>query len=108
MRASLRAEYQIYDIRDERVLDLAGLVAWLPPGCALWRSVGGPLSWSEEAHLLNLMEYRLRGLLYQNSGSKGRKPDPPKPPEYAHEREVRDEAQNRKATAYLRRQSKVG
>ena len=110
MRASLRAEYQVRDIRDERVLDLAGMVVWLSPGCALWRSVGGPLAWSEETHLLNVVEFRLRTLVWMQTedAKKGRnRPKPPEAPKYAGELSRESDAMARKAEAH-RRRSKVG
>lgn len=106
LRASLRAEYQIRDLRTERVSELASLVAWLPPGCALWRSTGGPLAWSGEVHTLNLVEYRLRELAWMQSkdAATGKnRPKPPDVPKYAHERDSEDAGARRKADAYRRR-----
>jgi hypothetical protein len=109
LRASLRAEYQVRDLRAESVRRLAEMMAWLPPGCALWRSFGGPLSLSAEAARLDLVEYRLRVLAWQQTedGSKGRnRPDPPTAPPYAGERRRSDAEAERKAAAYLRRQGR--
>lgn len=90
-----------------RVRDVADLVAWLPAGCALWLSVGGPASKAQDVRQLESVAYLLQVLAYQNAGGKGRKPEPPKDPEWAHEREARENAQNAKAAAYLRRQDRL-
>jgi hypothetical protein len=96
------------DPRCEPVRSLADLTAWLPPGCALWRSVGGPLSESQELSELRVIEYRLRLLawLQTKDGSAGKnRPDPPKPPKLAREREATVSSIGRKAEAYRRRRS---
>lgn len=51
----------------------------LPAGCAFWQSVGGPLAWTAEMHLLALIEYRAHALGYTG---KGRKPELIKPPPF--------------------------
>ena len=83
LRASLRAEYGI-DLRNPgmNILDLADMVGGLPPGCALWRSVGGPMAYSPEAQLLVAVEYRLHVLQWfkTKDGKDGR--NPPKPIEF--------------------------
>lgn len=87
------------------------MTAWLPPGCALWRSVGGPLSWSEETHLLNIVDYRLQVLAWQQSkdGSTGKnRPKPPANPKYAREKEAAVDETQRKADAYRKRQRLTG
>ena len=109
LRASLRAEYQIRDIRTESVRDLPGLVAWLPDGCALWRSMGGPKAWSAETAMLHRVEYRLCILAWQKteSGSKGlNQPVPPTPPPYAGEAERSDREMSKRAEAWQRRQAR--
>lgn len=88
-------------------LDVADLVAWLPPGCALWRSVGGPASLSEEAREMRLLEFRLRVLDWRFRGSKGKRPEPIPDPPYAHERRKADDAMRRKAEAHKRRQGRT-
>ncbi|MFZ4894634.1 DUF5361 domain-containing protein [Plantibacter sp. Mn2098] len=83
------------------------LVAWLPPGCALWRSVGGPLAWSEETHQLNIIEFRLRVLDWRRTpdGEKGKnQPKPPVPPPYAGDVRAGDEHAEKQAAAHRRRQ----
>ncbi len=95
------------DLRAESVRQLAAMMAWLPPGCALWRSLGGPLSLSAEAARLDIIDYRLRVLAWQQTedGSKGRnRPEPPEAPPYAGERRRAAAEAERKASAYLRRQ----
>jgi len=75
--------------------ELADLVHHLPPGCALWRSTGGPLAWTDETHTLVGALHRLEILAWQQTedGHKGRKmPTPIEPPPLAHEREEAEEA----------------
>lgn len=86
------------------VADLADLTLWLPPGCALWQSVGGPMAWSIDQRLLNTIEYRLHVLDWRQA--KGQKPKLAADPPYAHERAEQDATIRRKADAYLRRQAK--
>lgn len=106
MRAALRATYQIdLDNPGMSVAHLAQHVIWLPPGCALWISVGGPLAWSADQRILNAVEFRLRVLDWRKTKSKT-KPLPVADPPYAHERAQQDASIQRKADAYLRRQRK--
>ena len=94
-------------IRDAYTLgEVADLVSWLPAGCALWQAVGGPAAMSVEGHELRAIEYRLRDLAWMEAGGKkaGRRPDPPKPIPFAHEKRAAESEMNRKAAAYLRRQ----
>lgn len=84
--------------------ELADLVVWLPPGCALWMDVGGPAALTMEARELRRVSYWLRVLDYRERGNKGEKPKPDPEPEYAHERRVQEDTMKRKAEAYLRRQ----
>jgi hypothetical protein len=86
------------------VADLADLTLWLPPGSALWISVGGPMALSTDQRLLNTIEFRLRVLDWRKT--KGTKPTLPADPPYAHERAAKVETIRRKADAYLRRQAK--
>lgn len=81
-------------------LEVADLVMELPGGCAFWRSTGGPLAWSDTQHMLARIDLRLREQLWQGAGKKGApKPEPMKPPPFAHEAEVQQvrlsEAQRR-------------
>lgn len=90
-------------------LELADLVGFLPDGCALWRSTGGPRAWSEETHLLNLVEYRLRLLVWQKTeaGRKGnQKPELTKPPAHALEKRSEQNKQSIRATAWEARQAR--
>lgn len=107
LRASVRAEYGM-DLRDPGVtlLDLADLVAGLPPGCALYRAIGGPLAWSDEVHMLAAVEFRLRVLAWQKTddGSRGRnQPKPIDPPKSVYEKQAEQRELSRRAQAYLKR-----
>lgn len=62
--------------------ELADLTAELPAGCAFWQSVGGPLSWSPEMHLLAQIDHGIRAMAWQQHG-KGNRPKPLQPPPYA-------------------------
>lgn len=108
MRASLRVEYQITDMRAESVLELADLVAWLPPGSPLWRAYGGPMAQSAELAKLVEIEFRLRELSWMQSkdGAAGRnRPKPPEAPKYAREREAEEAEAMRKAEWWQRHHS---
>lgn len=86
--------------------DLAEIVVNLPPGCAFWRSFGGPLSLTDEAHILRAVEYDLQILAWRQTedGQKGRNPpEPPAPPRYAHERAAEEERTNKRLAAWRRR-----
>lgn len=86
--------------------DLADLVANLPPGCALWRAIGGPLAWSQETHMLAAIEFRLRVLAWMKTqdGAKGRKPPKPiDPPKSVYDARAEDDRLFSRAQAYLRR-----
>lgn len=110
MRASLQSVYGIrLAAHDYGVLELADLVANLPPGCALWRAAGGPLAWSDEAHLLARVEYGVRVLAWMKTedGSKGRKPpEALEPPRAAGEVRAEEAAQEQKADAWMLRQQR--
>ena len=93
---TVRGEYSPFDLAD--------LVAWFPAGCAFWRSVGGPASWSPEERALYGLDFQVRVLDYRMRQSKGEKPKPYPEPEYASQRRAESQKQNRKAAAYLRRQ----
>lgn len=91
------------------VLELADLVAFLPDGCALWQSVGGPRAWSPETHLLNLVEYRLRILDWRKTqdGSKGKnQPKLHKAPPLAHETQAEQSKESARARAWEARQER--
>lgn len=88
-----------------RVDDLADLVAWLPPGCALWRATGGELAWPVEMHGLASIDVNVRGLLWQNAGNKNApKPEPWEPPQLASVRQEEEMVTSRRAERYLKRQ----
>lgn len=91
---------------DLSLSDLADLTANLPPGCALWRSTGGPVAWSSETHMLAAVEFRLQVLAWQKTedAKSGRnKPAPIDPPRPTHEIEHEQRELSRRAEAYLRR-----
>lgn len=83
LRASLRAEYGI-DLRNPRmnVLDLADMVGGLPPGCALWRAVGGPMGYTPEAQLMVAIEFRLHQLVWFKTKDAKTGANAPKPIEF--------------------------
>lgn len=108
LSASLLSVYGIR-VNDRSPLELADLVAWLPPGCPLWRAIGGPLAWSDEMQMLSVVDFRLRVLAWQQTddGHKGRKaPTPPKPPPYAHERDAEKQKITARAAAHAERASR--
>ena len=92
-----------------RVSDLADLVVWLPAGCALWLSVGGPAALSDVRREARMIEFRLRELLWLQAGGKkaGRHPQPPEEPAFAHEKAVDESVEARKAAAHMRRQARI-
>lgn len=110
MRASLRATYGldlrvVLKARDMPAGDLADLVAWLPLGCPLWRSYGGPASLTDETRMLRSLEYTVQVLDYHaGRHGKGKRPTPPKDPDLAHEKRAKEDKQRRKGEALLRRQ----
>ena len=106
LRASLLAEYGIRLVRGESIVFLGDLFGNLPLGCAVWRAIGGPLAWSEESHRLNLIEYRLRVIAWQQSkdGRENRNhPKPPESPPYADEGSREHAHAQRQAAAHKRR-----
>src|SRR5699024_7976653 len=102
---SLRAVYGI-DLRNPgmRWDDLADLVAWLPPGCALWRDTGGPLAWSEEVRMLSVVELRLRQSQWQAAGDR-MKPQPEQwePPPFKSDQRAKQVRTDRRAVRYMKR-----
>ena len=90
-----------------RLDDLADLVAWLPPGCALWRATGGELAWPLEMHGLASVDLNVRGLIWQNAGDKNApKPEPWEPPPLAADERAEQKVVDRRAERYLKRQQK--
>ena len=112
MRASLQAVYgiRLSVVRGQLgALELADLVAFLPDGCALWQSVGGPRAWSAETHVLNQVEFRLRVLDWRKTqdGSKGKnQPKPHKTPALSHEVQAEESKQSTRAAAWEARQQR--
>ncbi|WP_420896778.1 DUF5361 domain-containing protein [Microbacterium oxydans] len=109
--ASLHA---VYGLRQSdhglRVLELAGRVAHLPPGCALWRATGGPLAWTDETHMLSRVDYGVRVLAWMKTedGQKGRNaPKPEEPPTVAGEVRAEEERMNARAEAWTARQARM-
>lgn len=109
LSASLMAEYgQRLSTPSVDALELADLVVSLPPGCAFWRSWGGPMARSVEEKALHLIDYRLRELMRQNyktNGGKGGedpKPieDPPAAGAVKAEEQRMSEAQRRFAARF--------
>ena len=109
LRASLMAEYQLRldEARSWPAQELAALVAWLPPGAALWRDMGGPASLSEEVRMLRAVEFGLRVLDWRMRQGKGARPKPLPDPPYAHERREQQQKQRRKADSFMRRQNRT-
>lgn len=105
MRASLLAEYGVrLSVPGCGVLELADLVAYLPPGCALWRAAGGPLAWSDEVQMLARVEHGVRVLAWMKTeaGSKGQNPPKPVEPPPPAGQVAQEEAQeSARADAYM-------
>jgi hypothetical protein len=110
LRASLQAVYGIrLAAHDYGVLELADLVANLPPGCALWRAAGGPLAWTDEVHMLARVEHGVRVLAWMKTedGAKGRKfPEAAEPPLASGEVKQEEARMEQKADAWLLRQQR--
>lgn len=87
-------------------LKTADLVAWLPPGSPVWRSFGGPAAISDEHRALQMLDYTVRVVDFHVRKGKGKKPQPPKNPPFAHEKRSEDAKVRRKAEALVRRQHK--
>jgi len=99
LRASFWAVYGFpYESLDP--LDAADLTSWLPAGCALWLSVGGPASIWQEVRELQEVNYRLKILAWMQTedAQKGRnQPSPPEPIPYSDEIQARAEAEENHA-----------
>lgn len=63
------------------------------------------MAWSAEQRVLNMIEFRLRVLGYYKAG--GTKPEPPRNPPYATDRDAKEQTANRKMEAWQRRQNKT-
>lgn len=88
----------------EEPSNLAELVAWLPPGSPVWRSFGGPAAISDEVRAIQMLDYTTRVVDFHLVKGKGKKPQPPKTPPYAHEKRSEDARVRRKAEALVQRQ----
>lgn len=109
--ASFRTEYQMPLVGHGLSLtDFADLVAWLPRGCQLWKSMGGPAAWSDETEMLSMVEYHLRVASWQQTknGQSGRnRPEPIKHPPYAFEARAESDIALARAEKWRRRQNKT-
>lgn len=107
--ASFRTEYQMPIVGHGLSLtDFSDLVAWLPRGCQLWKSMGGPLAWTDETEMLALAEYHLRVAAWRQTanGQSGRNaPKPLQHPPFAHEARIDSDAALSRAEAWRRRQN---
>ncbi|WP_300268620.1 hypothetical protein [Microbacterium sp.] len=109
----MRAEYgidlrEVLETRSMPLQDLVDLVAWIPAGSAVWQSFGGPAAVSEAVAMLRAVDFSVRVLDYHaGRHGKGKKPEPPKPPAYAHERRAREERALRKAQSRLRMRGRI-
>ncbi len=107
LRASLRAEYGIdLDHPGCGATALAEYTAELPPGCALWRSIGGPLAWTTEATVLHALDYRLQVLAWmqtEDSRKNRNRPEPHQPPAFAHEKRADEQRYASRAAAWRAR-----
>lgn len=104
---SVRAEYGV-DVRSVGLMELADMVAWLPAGCAFWRSVGGPLSLTVSEESFRWVEYRLQVLAWLQSADAEKKRNHPKPPEripYSGEAKSEEAHAERQASARRRREA---
>lgn len=107
MRASLMLSYGV-DLDEARhePLKLSDLAAWLPAGSPVWRSFGGPAAISDEVRAMQMLDYTTRVVDFHLVKGKGKKPQPPKTPPYAHEKRSEDMRVRRKAEALVKRQQK--
>ncbi|MFJ6547456.1 hypothetical protein [Microbacterium sp. NPDC091676] len=106
LRASLIADcngLRLADAVTWPAREFADIVAWLPPGSALWRDMGGPAALSEEVRMLRAVEFGLRVLDWRMRQGKGQRPRPLPDPPYAHERRAAEAKQRRKAESFLKR-----
>lgn len=108
LRASLLAVYGVrLSHHDYGVLELADLVAHLPPGCALWRAAGGALAWTDEIHMLSRIDHGIRVLAWMKTedGQKGRNaPKQEEPPRPAGEVRAEEARMRARAEAHAARQ----
>lgn len=88
---------------------MAEYVSWLPPGCAFWRSVGGPPAWSDETRMLAFVDLHVRehAWMQTEDARKGRnRPKLLEPPPFAHEKRAEAERAAAKYEAMQRRAAK--
>lgn len=94
------------EVRSWPAREVADLAAWLPAGSAMWRAIGGPAAWTDETRALMDVEFQLRVLDWRlGRRGKGKRPQPPKPPPYAHEKRKAESKQARKAERFMRGQN---
>ena len=118
MRASLQAEYGLRLLPDGRgrtephrtLRELADLVEHLPPGCALFRVMGGASALSNEALLIREVEHNMRDIWWQRQGGKKtgqKRPEAIPLPKRAGEEDAAAAAATAKARAYRDRQARA-
>lgn len=107
LRSDLRSVYglSLNDLYrgDLGVLEASDYARHLPPGSAVWRELGGPNAWTDEVHMLSVVEHNTRILwwLKTKDGSKGG--DPPKMLEPPTSK-LAEAVQESRVQAVLRRQ----
>ncbi|MEE6280144.1 DUF5361 domain-containing protein [Georgenia sp. MJ170] len=88
LKADLRREYQV-DILDLYrgligIEDVADLVAYLPPGSAVWREHGGPAAWTDAVAMGAQVEHAVRMAHWartEDAKHNRNRPEPLRPPE---------------------------
>lgn len=76
----------------------------------MWQSIGGPMAWSEQIHMLNIMEFQLRVANWRNTEEGQKNRNPPKvqtPPPYSHEKRAEETRQSAKSAAWEARQART-
>lgn len=114
LRASLQAEYGLRLLPDghgrtepyRTPRELADLVEHLPPGCALFRVMGGPAALTNEALMGRAVEHTLRDIAWQKAGAKGKRPEPIPLPSRAGEEEHAAAVVSEKARRWQERQER--
>lgn len=112
LRASLLAEYHLRlddALKTMGARELGELAWYLPPGCAMWKSIGGPMAWSDTVAELKQVNFHLRVIAWQKTeDAKHRRnvPEMEAPPAYAFEHRREDQAIERRAAKFLARQRK--
>lgn len=84
-RPALRADFRRYydlDLRaclagmHGRLVDIGDLAVELPRGARIWVHMGGPTAVTGETEMLMQVDYTIRHVAWQFSGSKGQEPKP--------------------------------